>query len=77
MEDFNVWEVAQSHKEALAQISDRVELIKKAYQECVAIAEVFDLRVRIDMDLDEQYRQGHNDSGYGQELYWSASAQHC
>lgn len=75
MEQFNVWEHATNREEGSALIAQNIEKIKEFYAQCIFTAETFDIRLSIDIDLPDGYRQGHNQNGlYG---YWSASAADC
>lgn len=68
---FNVWDI-DSERQAHSEIATRLESIEKLYQECLEIAERFD--ICISYALKSDIARGHNQEPY---LYWNPSSQNC
>jgi hypothetical protein len=57
-------------------ISQKIEAMKKLFQEVIAIADNADLHLHVGFDFPDGLRTGHN-SYFRPEIAWNPSAKYC
>lgn len=74
MEEFNVWANSWSREEANKEVAERIARMQQLWKETVLIADRWDMRVQVILDLPDDLETGHNQVHVP---HWSASARYC
>lgn len=75
MEYFDPYMHVSTKYEANEFIANKLEEMQKIFNQCVLMAQEFNLRLDINFGLPDGTQRGHNQSGL--YCYWSASSADC